>query len=252
MKKLKEYLKTIFEGASLFFATSFIVGFLIWNFYLQSLGFEINEFIQTKFIFSGSIFLLLLIIIFISIWIFIEVVKFIWLLIRIIFKKINKILLNFKYYKKLFPSVFNIIKKKFLNNQNDNKVVKKEILSPILILLLSIINLLVLSHLYAISLFPIIPGMWGGGAPRAISFVANINFIQYLNTFGVETGLGSQRQTANLCVAYEDNSTVVFLLKDRVMEISKENLIGFNSLPGYTKFFLDQNCRGLVQSWIGI
>ena len=53
-----------------------------------------------------------------------------------------------------------------------------------------------------------------------------------LNKIGIETAEGSDIQTANLCIAYENSSVVVVLLRDRVVQLNKLQFNGIATLPG--------------------
>jgi hypothetical protein len=176
---------------------SFVVGFLVWNVYLYYLGFSEYEIIQTRFIFTGVLPLILIIII---------------------------------------ASLFTKI-----------PFLKKHII------VLSFIAGLVIIFLYAQYLFFYIPSWMGGGQPRFLSIVADNQDINFLARFGIKKVEPDEKQpvqTQNLCIAYENKSFVILLLKDRILQIDKNYFKGFGSIPNDQQDKMNQTCSELAKSYI--
>jgi hypothetical protein len=75
--------------------------------------------------------------------------------------------------------------------------------------------------------------------------------IGYLQPFGINTVSGGPNQTQNLCVAYENKDKIIVLLVDRILELKKDYLKGFISLPSSTKTLAENNyCVKILRSWL--
>lgn len=193
-------LKSISLFISLFSIVAYIAGFFIWNIYLNSFGFMEYDIIQTRFVLTGAVFLILFLLTLLVIDYFIN-----------IFKKID---------------------------------IKKHIFYISLIVAIIII-------VYANNIFPLIPSVWGGGKPWRLSIISTETEIDYLVNFGIKRGDGSRVQTENLCLAYENKDIVLILLDDRIIEIKKEFIKGFGSLP-LTMMEIFSKCSNLSSWWRNI
>jgi len=104
--------------------------------------------------------------------------------------------------------------------------------------------------LYPTQVFPRISQTVGGGTPRVISLIVTPDELERLSKFGIERGAGSETQTENLCVAYENTDTVIILRHDRVLAWGKNNIRGFGSLPGEETRGYRQYCKELATTWL--
>lgn len=101
---------------------------------------------------------------------------------------------------------------------------------------------------YTLLIFPFISQAWGGAQPRILSIIASEDDIRYLANFNIKTP--SSVITENLCIAYENQDSIIILLENRVLSIKKENLKGFNSLPAKTRDERLIYCSRLARSWV--
>lgn len=236
IEKIKKYTTLILEVASIFLGLSFIIGFLIWNIYLSRLGFGEYNIIQTKFVSTGGLFLFLVLIILL-----------IGVVISLFFKKTEAF--GLEYLRR-----FVWIKGAELKIREYFKIIpiNKTILSLLNIILFMIIPCIFLIIFYSLYFFPKIPTTYGGGQPRSLSILSNEDYIGYLSSFGIPAGEGSKIQTANLCVAYENENMIIIILKDRVLELKKEDFKGFGSLFGADKAKADfqKQCGEFAQALV--
>ncbi len=117
--------------------------------------------------------------------------------------------------------------------------------------------------LYTLWIFPSIPAYLGGGYPRLVSIIATEQEIESLSKFGIEKGENSTIQTANLCIVYENNESVIVLRSNRILKLYKTNFKGFGSLPDlfiYTSASNSDTCgyllkkrwiKSILLSWLG-
>ncbi len=113
--------------------------------------------------------------------------------------------------------------------------------------------LIILIFLFSLLLFPAIPRILGGGRPVGMSIFPNkYNLsMEDLSKIGIPSGEGSDIQTANLCIAYENARVVVVLRSDRVIQLSKSQLNGLGVLPGDKDIEkLEKNCGKLARVWV--
>ena len=90
----------------------------------------------------------------------------------------------------------------------------------------------------------------GGGQPRFISILGSEEQINYLIPLGIPKGEGSNIQTENMCIAYENDDSVIILRKDRIVLLQKQYIKGFNSLSvGLISPVLEE-CSNLAKYWI--
>lgn len=90
----------------------------------------------------------------------------------------------------------------------------------------------------------------GGGQPRVISVLGSEEQINYLGPLGISTGEGSSIQTENMCLAYENDDSIIILRKDRIVSLQKQYIKGFNSLSTTITFPLRKECSHLAKYWI--
>lgn len=113
------------------------------------------------------------------------------------------------------------------------------------------LGLIFLILFFPIFYFPMLSPALGGGQPRMLSIIADEKEIQYLAQFGVRIAKGSSIQTVNYCIAYENDAKIVVLLKNRVLELKKENIKGFSSLtPAYLSKTSLGNCGSFAVDWL--
>lgn len=103
--------------------------------------------------------------------------------------------------------------------------------------------------IYILIIFAKIPIALGGGRPRALSIITDSNNLDFLSKFSIPLGEGSKTQTANICVAYENEKSVVVLLGNRVLQLKKDDFKGFASLPGIS-VGLARKCSENANNWI--
>lgn len=193
-KKSLKYLDFSLKATSIFVGVALITGFLILNFFLSGLGFSEYQIIHARFILTGAWFLFYALILAI-----------------VVYYSLSKISIISRIFRWIsgFATAY-----------------------PLLLLLFSIFIALALIWLYAYLLFPYIPGRFGGGRPRAISFlVKDSSRMNDMELLGIKRADGARLQTANLCATYENADSIVFLLPDRVLKLNKDMMIGFGSLP---------------------
>lgn len=222
------YLGKIIKIFSILFVLSFSLGFLIWNLYLERLGFSEFTIIQTRFIITG----LFPIACFLSLSGSFAISQFI----------LNKIFDKFCISRK----------KEFFNIKNffPSFFEKNKIFCISLLFYLGIPVFLILVSLYTYFIFPFIPASFGGGQPRFISLITTEEEIKYLSNFGIIIGIGSKIQTENLCLAYEDEKEIIVLLNNRILKLDKNILRGFGSLPSNKQKFYNLYCSKLARQWL--
>lgn len=108
-------------------------------------------------------------------------------------------------------------------------------------LLRSLVFFVVWLLLFVFIVFPWIPAQFGGGYPKAVALVGSREEIDYLGVFGIERA--SDVQTVPLCYVYEDDSSIILILNDRILSLKKNLYKGFVSLPSVeiNKFRKDCN-----------
>ena len=171
----------------------YVAGFFIWNIFLFGLKFNEIEILQSRFIYTGFFF-------FIYFYIFI-------LIIYLIFKYI-------------LPIHFELS----LLEINAKNRIRISLTTAFCVLII---------FSYSFYIFPRIPRIFGGGRPLALSILPNKTnlTLKDLQALGIPSGEGSDIQTANLCVAYENSSIILVLLENRVVQFNKSQLNGIAALP---------------------
>jgi|SRR3989338_628547 len=206
-------LSNILKIISLFSVGFYVAGFFIWNVFLFSLQFNEIEILQSRFIYSGFFFFLYLCVIFIILY------------------------LIFRY---ILPTNLEI---SFL----DLKLIDRKRV------FLTIVFFIFIIFTYSIYIFPRIPRILGGGRPLALSIIPNKTSLtlEDLEKLGISRGEGSDTQTANLCVAYENSQIILILLGDRVIRLNKSQLNGIGALPEERiRQFERNSCAPLARFWI--
>lgn len=131
----------------------------------------------------------------------------------------------------------------FLIEQINKKFLKHIIMYVIFIL--SIIYIFFFTYF----IFTRLPVGFGGGRPRSLSMLANIDELSYLSSFGINLAQGSKTQTINVCIAYDNNEQIIVLLNDRILQIKNDKINGLSNLPGIS-VGLSRNCSELARLWM--
>ncbi|MDD4761460.1 MAG: hypothetical protein PHZ25_00315 [Candidatus Pacebacteria bacterium] len=210
--EITSFLKEVSIIGTLFSFSSFIIGFLVWNLYLDRLGFSEYELIYSRFTFTGAVFIFFCFFIF---YLFFLIMRFV--------------------QKDFFKVWF----EKFSKRSMEDKIFS---VTPMFIVLLVS---------YSFFLFPYISYSLGGGQPRVLSVIGNSEYIEYLGNFGIKgekNGDKKMVQTELLCVAYENNNEIIILLEDRIIKIRKEDIEGFVSLPNKKEGEMRSVCSNLSLS----
>ncbi len=217
MKIIEKYLESITKSIAIFIAISYAFGFLIWNIYLQSLGFYPDLF-QGRFILTGTVFILMT-------GSFLGIIFSTKILLEKIFKKVH--LKNYLFFEP-----------------------KNDLLGAIKF---GTIGLVIVFYIFTFSffIFPTIPGYFGGSKPRLISLIGNKQEISYLRDFNI--GVASDVQTGLLCSVYDDSNYIIIILLDRIISLKKDLYKGFVSLPNmdYNKYAEECNTTviGNLMGW---
>ncbi len=211
MQQLLKYLELGIKGTSVFLGASYAFGFLVWNIYLQSLGFYPNLF-QGRFILTGTLFILIALGIlgcFASIKSLFE-----WICIKCGGKDI--VIFKNKEYSFFFRSY--------------------------IVIVISIIYLFVFSFF----MFSQMPGYLGGGKPRLVAIMGDSSEISYLSNFG--TGSSYEFQTNIICSPYEDSDQIIVVLSDRILSLNKDLYKGLVSLPNKDENEYVSECNAAIIS----
>jgi len=193
-KKFESKLEVVTKFIAIFVGISYALGFIIWNIYLQTLGFY-PDLLQGRFILTGMLFFVLGI-------------------------SIVSALLFFKEsLEKALPSAFSNLTIVKMNKENFDAW-KFSFYTTIFIISI---------FLFSFFIFPKIPGYLGGGQPKFISIIGEEQNIAYLENFGIASA--SKIQTVLMCSAYEDSDYIVIILADRILSLKKDIYLGFGSLP---------------------
>lgn len=179
---------------AMFVGASYAFGYIIWNIYLQTLGFY-PDLLQGRFILTGMLFIILAV----------GVASALFFLKNIFKNALLSFFLKFPRIK-----------------------MREENLEALQFSFLGVIFGIFLVS-FPFFTFPKIPGYFGGGQPRFISVIGEEGDIAYLNNFGI--GSASKVQTWLLCSAYEDKEYIVVILEDRILSLKKDRYRGFSSLP---------------------
>jgi hypothetical protein len=198
-----------------------VVGFVIWNLYLYSFGFVVNELLRSQFILAGLFFLLITLALF----------GFLLDLHRL-----------FNYFLRLLQTRFDFLK---ISSQDFEQF--KNSAKPYLT-----IGLLVIwCSFYLTNVFPYVPLYLGGGQPRAISLLMEKESMPMLASLGISLAEGASYQTVNLCVVYEDSQRLHILMSNRIVVLDKSDVKGMISLPGLSSL-MEQDCTELAAAWTHI
>ena len=212
--------KNLIEIISLLIGVPYVIGFLIWSVYLFKLGFIESTFLQTRFLVTGFLFLFLL-------------TSFILLLYAL--KKVFYFLIRFC----MCEDTISRIKTIFLKNNSNF------FSNPFNYLL--IFQIIVVFLLYfSLYIFPRIHLVFGGGAPRVLALMGTEEEIKYLSDFNLKPAAGSKIQTENLCIAYENDNSVIIVGTDRIINLEKNQIKGFISLPSLGRSLVPF-CKKLIR-----
>lgn len=189
---------------SLLSLACYIFGFLIWNLFLYNLRFNEIGILQTRFIYTG--------------FFFIFYISLFFLICYLVIRSVGKYFFVFSFNRVNFKNFF-------LSN----------FIGKTMICLVGAFLSFCVIFFYTIFLFPQIPRSLGGGRPMVVSLLTNQDgnnlSMGHLKQFGVEAPSDSEYQTGYLCIAYENNDTILLLLKDRTLQIDRSKLNGVAFLP---------------------
>lgn len=226
-------LKIISTVIGTFFVIITALGFFIWNIYLFKLGFTEIELIQTKFILSGGAFVVLFLTLYLLYCLLNHITEkwyfFILFLILIIAAFLifrNRVI---GMGLSVVVEIFSIILLFFIFYLIHSELLKE--ISIKIKIFIYIMMIFILTYTYAIFIFPLIPSFLGGGQPRALAIISTKEEIKHLSNFGILSPEGGPTQTANLCIAYENNDIIILLLPDRLMHFRKDYTKGFVFVP---------------------
>ncbi|MEK7643221.1 MAG: hypothetical protein AAB372_02130 [Patescibacteria group bacterium] len=213
---MNDKIEKIFKHLSYATLVSYVVGFLIWSIYLYSLRFVEIDVLQTRFILTGFSFLLSLGVLSALLAILIQILQ---KGLQITIRPRGDLVAYIKRFQLQY--------------------------------LFCTIILLFILYAYSVLIFPQIPQLYGGGRPRALSVLAYPDQLEFLKAFGVENGASSATQTANYCIAYENNEVMVILLDDRVLQLRKSVTAGIGALPGTALKTVEKElCKPIVAAWL--
>mgnify|MGYP001595164768 CR=1 FL=1 len=221
MKAIKDFLTEwpLLNAISLLGLVLYISGFLVWNFYLYTLGFIDDSFLQAKFILTGLTFCLTSFFLFCLVY-----------LPGLLFRHIYHQYRQTGFLSEYFSGSFEFYYKALLTG-------------------VGITCLLLWMIIYSSVIFPYIPQLLGGGQPRAISFIVEEKSAEILNSFGIVLGEGEKYQTPpTLCIVHENSGLVFVALEDRILALYKSLLTGYVSLPG-PKQQNEQKCIFIATEW---
>lgn len=204
---------------------SLAFGFFIWNLYLYRLGFVEYNLIQTRFILTGLMFL------FLSSFIF--PISYIIRIIGGLFAKTKVVVKSIAFFRSL--------------------IISHPGLRFYYMISWSILLFLAWIVIYTLYIFPQVNSGFGGGEPRLISLLADKESLEYLTSLSLDVGDGAKYQTANYCIAYENSEFIIILLPDRVLQVKKDFLLGFGSIPPLSvipgRKAEGQKCKDLGTLW---
>lgn len=194
-----------------------IVGFLIWNFYLFVLGFVEGEILRAKFITTGAFF---------AIFSFLVFTFFSFLA--------DVIVLFIKWFARIYLKKTEWKKRESRPNSG-----------------VQTISLFLLwFFIYTFGIFPSLPLVLGGGQPRSVALIANMEDIRTLSSIDIRLPEGSTVQTESLCVVHENSDGIYVLRNNRILMIKNSLYDGLVSLPGVVKFSNEQLCKRSIREWI--
>ena len=232
-KSFLEKIRDFSIAISFLASTSYLLGFLIWSVYLARLKFVELDLLQGRYILTGSVFILCLVIasaFLVSIYVTLNLVFF------PLIEKLKPTLTKFKVFLK---DVFALLRKNFT-------YLHKFQYSVILLLIFFILLIL-----YAQYLLPHIPVALGGAQPRAISLIAKKETLDFLQHLDIPTAKGSNEQTNNVCVVYEGPKYLIVIRENRVITLDKGLIIGYGALPiAAAKMAENVVCLPLLQHWL--
>ena len=127
------------------------------------------------------------------------------------------------------------------------KMFPKFELSPTKLKFIFVVLYLVFVPIYAKRLFPYIPNYLGGGKPIVLSIIADQTEISLLEPF---LGSLSPVQSGNQCVVYENQDIFIVLLSNRIVELKKSGIQGFNRVPSQQAEEADIMCSNIANAWI--
>lgn len=234
------YLEKILKTISLFILLSFAAGFFIWNMYLNQFGFIENSLIQTRFILTGAMFF------------GVHIFRVIPLFIKQDYLILLVPILTFAVYYIVYYSK---LSSRWLLKLRSKKDKFFYGLFSVSIYLSAIVVLLYLLKFYALNIFPFIPLYTGGAAPRVVSLLTDEKQIEYFQNFNIpvssNSGTKKPVQTANLCVGYENDESILLLLPDRILSVQKKYIKGIGSIPtDFTDQYNDKVCKAILTSWL--
>lgn len=213
--------------------TLLVIGYMIWNVYLFTLGLTEEEIIRGKFILAGGLFVVISII-------SLGIIKIFLFFVRVCHV----------YIKVLMRSICNIISRYVKVGKPDKDLVSsvKEDKLPNRITFNRITLTFVWFFAYTLFLFPILPEVIGGGHPSALALIASKEDMLVLNSLGIPLGPGATYQTQLVCIFNQDSKNVYIFVVDRVIIIDRSLVQGFVSLPGQNAVN-EQTCIQYAKAW---
>jgi hypothetical protein len=211
--------KNIIEFSATTSIVCYVSGFIIWNTYIQGLGFRDNAIFKTRYIYSGFAYL----------------VFFLILAIIMIF------------IIRLFGSLMCS-----LNYRQEVNNIKEKCESYLQLILLFLVVLYFIGlFIYSIFLFYKIPQFIGGGQAMAISLIGNEEKIAELSKFGIKIMPGGNVETEKLCVAYEGDNFIILALEDRIISVKKDFFWGNGAIQTKKRAgFENGTCIQLIERLI--
>lgn len=204
-----------------------VTGFLVWNIYLYNFGFVEDSLIRGKFILAGIVFYVITTLFFA----FLMVIGFSFaLIVKLVFNLISGL-----FGQELKNKILNFLRELF-DFETFGNITGACVLFFIWLII------------YTVYIFPMIPGVFGGGQPRSVSLVATADTLSILTSLGIQRGEGATYQTANLCIVHENEQGIYVLLGDRVIMLKNSLFEGFSALPGIKSVY-EQNCILIAREW---
>jgi hypothetical protein len=220
----------------------YLLGFIVWYFYLSMLGFSQFDVVQIRYILTGLLVVFSLLTISLPILMFAQIT--VWICRVIIFLSHflpNNLIISLKDLRSKIRTKF----KKTIDFFSLFKVAPSirymwDALGYIFLCALFLI-------IFTLMAFPLIPSQFGGGQPKVIAFIGDENTLQWFGDFGIPI---INKQTDNLCVVYENTDVVILALKDRVLELEKKLFVGKSSIPSQQIETGKVLCGGLARSYL--
>lgn len=210
MQNIKEKVELVGKILAIYVATTYSLGFFVWNIYSQFFSVAPKLF-QGTYILTGTLLVLSCV----------GLVGF------------------FLFLKTVLVRLFNLISlPNFVLIQKDSKI------SDFAKFLFTFCISIFFIYVFSIYLFPATASYFGGARPKLISVIADEEQINFLEKFGIKKA--SNIQTAILCSAYEDDKNIVFVLDDRILSFKKDNFRGFARLKYYNEHEDIKKCNDTI------